>query len=425
VSACIFQRLAERVRIPPRWVVAVSLAVAGTLPGDSLLYAVLPIVWSELGLELWMVGVLLSANRLVRLVTNPIAGWCVERTGMRGPFLLAVFASVGTTAAYALGSGFALLLLARVLWGVCWSFLRLGGFLAVLESADATSRGYYMGFHTGVARLGTLFAVLVGGLLTDQLGFRATALAFASITLAAGFLMLRERPPSAGQARTRAAPGREADAALVPDPAGERSRRWAVYAAIFVVQASASGLVVATLGLWLVERFGDEVHLGALVLGVATLNGILLAARFSIDASWAPFAGHLSDRHGRFGFLLLSGLTTAVGLLGLTAVTSLAGTAALALLFFVGSTALRVTIDATAGDLAPAPIRSRVMSWYASWTDLGAAMGPFVAYPLAETVGLEWVYRGGAGCLLLAGGTALSILLGGRARRSDSSGSAS
>ena len=58
-----------------------------------------------------------------------------------------------------------------------------------------------MGFHSGVARLGTLFAVLVGGLLTDQLGFRATALAFASITLAAGFLMLRERPPSAGAIR--------------------------------------------------------------------------------------------------------------------------------------------------------------------------------------------------------------------------------
>jgi MFS family permease len=273
-----------------------------------------------------------------------------------------------------------------------------------------------MGFHTGVARLGTLFAVLLGGLLTDHLGFRATALGFASITLAAGLLMLRERPPSAGRARTRAAPDREGDAALLPDPARERSQRWAVYAAIFVVQASASGLVVATLGLWLVERFGDEVRLGALALGVATLNGMLLAARFAIDASWAPFAGHLSDRHGRRGFLLVSGLTTAVGLLGLTAVTSLVGTAAMALLFFVGSTALRVTIDASAGDLAPAPIRSRVMSWYASWTDLGAAMGPFVAYPLAATVGLDWVYRGGAGCLLLAGGAVLSILLRGRAR---------
>jgi MFS family permease len=405
-------------RLPPRWVVVVSLAVAGTLPGDSLLYAVLPIVWSELGLELWMVGVLLSANRLVRLVTNPIAGWCVERTGMRGPFLLAVFASVGTTAAYALGSGFAVLLLARVLWGVCWSFLRLGGFLAVLESADATTRGYYMGFHSGVARVGTLFAVLFGGLLTDHLGFRETALAFASISLLAGLLMLRERPPAAG--RTSILPPPEGDAHgardPVPDSAGERRQRWAVYAAIFVTQASASGLVVATLGLWLVERFGDGVHLGTLVLGVATVNGILLAARFFIDATWAPFAGHFSDRHGRRVLFFVSGLATAVGLMGLTAVTSLIGTAAVALLFFVGSTALRVTIDATAGDLAPAPIRSRVISWYASWTDLGAAAGPFIAYPLAEAVGLVWVYRGGAGFLLLAGTVALSILLRGRGR---------
>ncbi len=37
--------------MPPRWVVAVSLAVAGTLLGDSLRYAVLPTVWPQLGLE--------------------------------------------------------------------------------------------------------------------------------------------------------------------------------------------------------------------------------------------------------------------------------------------------------------------------------------------------------------------------------------
>jgi len=404
-------------RIPPRWVVAVSLAVAGTLPGDSLLYAVLPIVWADLGLELWMVGVLLSANRLVRVVTNPIAGWCVERTGMRGPFLAAVFASVGTTAAYALGSGFALLLAARILWGVCWSFLRLGGFLAVLESADASSRGYYMGFHSGVARVGTLFAVLLGGFLTDHLGFRETALAFATIALVAGLSMLRERPPPAGYVCPRAASKDESAEDGLADTRGERSQRWAVYASIFVIQASASGLLVATLGLWLAQRFGDSVGLGGLVLGVATLNGVLLAVRFGIDAAWAPFAGHLSDRHGRRGLLLISGLATALGLLGLTAVSSLIGTAAVALLFFVGSTALRVTVDAAAGDLAPAPIRSRVMSWYASWTDLGAALGPFVAYPLAEVVGLAWVYRGGAVFLMVAGGAALSMLLrGGRGR---------
>jgi MFS family permease len=126
-------------RIPPRWVVAVSLAVAGTLPGDSLLYAVLPIVWSELGLELWMVGVLLSANRLVRLVTNPIAGWCVERTGMRGPFLVAIFASVGTTVAYPLAEAVGLAWVYR--GGAVFLLLAGSAALSILLRGRATSGG--------------------------------------------------------------------------------------------------------------------------------------------------------------------------------------------------------------------------------------------------------------------------------------------
>lgn len=402
-------------RMPPRWVVVVSLAVAATLPGDSLLYAVLPIVWSELSLELWMVGVLLSANRFVRLVTNPIAGWVVERTGVRVPFILAVFASTATTAAYGLGSGLAVLLVARMCWGICWSFLRLGGFLAVLDSADAQSRGYTMGFFNGTARLGTLVAVLLGGLLTDWLGFRSTALAFAGISFVAGLAMLRERPPATHgrvESATEAVARDDAD-----EPTGDRSQRWAVYAAIFISQAAANSLVVATLGLWLTQLFGEQIRIGWVVLGVASLNGILLATRFSLDVFWAPFAGYLSDRQGRRGFVLIAGVATGVGLLALSATDSLLWTTVIAMLFFLGSTALNVALTTTAGDLAPPRIRSRVMSWYASWSDLGSAVGPFVAYPLASAVGLAWVYRGGAGCLLVAGAVAAWIMLRGRARR--------
>ena len=108
-------------RLPPRPVVAVSLAVAATLPGDALLYAVLPVVWQQLGLELWMVGVLLSANRFVRLATNPLAGVVVARTGMRAPFIAAVFATVAVSAAYGLNAGFLAFLAAR------WLFSGLDG----------------------------------------------------------------------------------------------------------------------------------------------------------------------------------------------------------------------------------------------------------------------------------------------------------
>ena len=54
----------------PLPVVAVALAVAATLLGDSMLYAVMPSQPEAWSLSVPAVGVLLSANRLVRLVTN-------------------------------------------------------------------------------------------------------------------------------------------------------------------------------------------------------------------------------------------------------------------------------------------------------------------------------------------------------------------
>ena len=51
-------------------VVWVGGATAFSLLGDQTLYAVLPTYYLELGLLPWHVGVLLSANRLVRVFIN-------------------------------------------------------------------------------------------------------------------------------------------------------------------------------------------------------------------------------------------------------------------------------------------------------------------------------------------------------------------
>src|SRR3990172_6098265 len=172
--------------LPPRWVVAVSVAVAAAILGDSFMYAVLPAIWPSLGLEVGMVGFLLSVNRLTRLGSNPLAGWVMGRYGQRGPFMASVFVAAVTTAAYALGRGFWLLALARTSWGICWSFLRLGGYLAALEASTEDTRGYYLAFSNGVPPFGSFVAVLFGGLLTDILGFTATAYLFAGATAFAG-----------------------------------------------------------------------------------------------------------------------------------------------------------------------------------------------------------------------------------------------
>ncbi|GAG52676.1 unnamed protein product, partial [marine sediment metagenome] len=142
-------------------VVSVSVGMALALLGDSFLYAVLPTRPSSFGVSVAMVGVLLSINRFVRLLSNPLAAVVFRRFGSRLPFYAALAATVAATATYGLARGFWILLCARILWGVCFSLLRLGGYVAVLEVSTESSRGFFMGFYQGVSRLGSLAGVLL------------------------------------------------------------------------------------------------------------------------------------------------------------------------------------------------------------------------------------------------------------------------
>lgn len=84
----------------------VAAAVSVSLLGDALLYAVLPSQAPRLGIPLALVGVLLSANRIILLVTNSWAGAVYSRRGREGPFFAAMVGATVTTLSYALLWGF-------------------------------------------------------------------------------------------------------------------------------------------------------------------------------------------------------------------------------------------------------------------------------------------------------------------------------
>ena len=136
-------------RVAPRRVVLMTAIVGAVIMGDSMLYNVLPSNISSFGVSAGLVGVILSANRFVRLASNPVAAWFFQRFGLDRPLLLVILVSVGTTVVYGAGHGFVVLLLARLLWGVCYSMLRLGGYLVVLEDGQESARGRLMGFFIG------------------------------------------------------------------------------------------------------------------------------------------------------------------------------------------------------------------------------------------------------------------------------------
>ena len=120
---------------PQRTVTLLGIGTAISLLGDATLYTVLPHpnIAAQVGVSLAMVGVLLGANRAVRLLLNGPVGLVYDRLPRR-PLLIAAL-TIGSISSmiYALGRGFWPIFTGRIMWGMAWSLLWIGGNAVVLE----------------------------------------------------------------------------------------------------------------------------------------------------------------------------------------------------------------------------------------------------------------------------------------------------
>ncbi|RRI57910.1 MFS transporter [Pseudomonas aeruginosa] len=355
-----------------RPVVIVALVTALCLAGDSMLYIALPIYWHEVGLEaLWQVGVLLSINRLIRLPFNPLIGRLYKHLALKTGLLLAVVIGVLSTAGYGLASGFLAWGLLRGLWGIGWSFFRIGGLSAVVYCAADHQRGRAMGLYNGLYRLGSLVGMLLGLPL-----------------LAKGF-DLPESP--AGHARTSAATA-ATSVARRPPPRG------LVILSGFATALLIQGVLAATLSALIARSFGTEVSLLGLALSAAGLSGIIQALRWSWEPWLAGRFGAWSDGpRGRRRFYVAALLVGAMGFGLLSSRLPILAWLAIALLVMLVATALTTLTDALAADVARAGDVVGFMTRYSIVQDLGAALGPALAFLLLERPGgFAWLYWGGS-----------------------------
>ncbi|MFN2227353.1 MAG: MFS transporter, partial [Anaerolineae bacterium] len=134
---------AEQVRL----LLPLGTAIGLSLAGDSTLYAVLANQTEVVGIGLASVGILLGANRLIRIPGNPLAGTLYDRLGRRPLFLLGLSLGVLSTAIYGWVYGFWPLLAARLLWGISWSLINVGGYTMVVDRSTPQDRGRMTGLY--------------------------------------------------------------------------------------------------------------------------------------------------------------------------------------------------------------------------------------------------------------------------------------
>ena len=352
-----------------RAVVLVAAATALSLLGDQALYAILPTMYRSLGLTYFQVGVLLSVNRWIRLLTNHLAERLIHRVNSTALFLAALVLGAALTALYGFWPIFPALLAARILWGLSWSVINQIGIMTCVDAGPAGNAARTMGSYSGLSRVGSIAGMFAGAYLFDLLGFGHSFVILGAVTLLAVL------------------PGATARRSLDSHPSEYRRPRGKAFsnhtvgllACGLLVSCAGTGVIESTLGYVLKRRLGEQLPIGSIVIGIATFNGLVLASRHVINLLGAPALGGLADRIGhRKGTVIFFCITTAI-LAAAAVAPSVWILLCLVVMLFVCLTCLHVVLATEAGGCG-----SRMFAWFASASDLGAALGPLAIWPLLK-----------------------------------------
>jgi MFS family permease len=353
--------------------------------GDATLYTVLPTHTAEAGIALVQVGIILSVNRIVRLFLNGPMGMAYDRSLRRRLFVPALFVGALSTVLYAATAGFWPLLVGRLLWGLAWSGIWVGGTTIILDVTTDPDRGRWTGMYQIWFFLGAAFGAFAGGLLTDLLGYRSAMWIGALVTALGGLNALLMLPETRGF-RPEAVPE------VVSDPALDWYRNpglWVVAILQGINRFVFAGVLAATMALLVQDQMSPII---SPALGVATLTGILMAGRTVMSVVAAPLSGVLSDRLGSRWSVTIGGLVIgAISMLLLgytTPVSVLLGV----LLGAVAAGSIQALVTALTGDLVGKRQRGRAIGLLHTAGDFGSAAGPLIAYALLLRVGLSGIY---------------------------------
>ncbi len=384
---------------PGRVTFIVGLATGLSLLGDSSLYTVLPTHTVEAGVTVASVGILLSANRFIRLVLNGPMGLAYDRWPRRRLFLPALALGGLSTAILDLTSGFWPLLAARLLWGLAWAGIWVGGNTIILDVTRDEDRGRWVGLYQLAFFLGAASGALLGGFMTDVLGYSLAMGIESSLTLLgalAASLLLPEtrgaRPdpeaPSEAEPRSNPITGSTARLSLISATALMGVNR--------LVQA---GILVSTFGLFLAQMVGDGVRVGPREIGVASLTGLGLGGATLIAMAAAPLMGWLSDKARHRWGVAAGGLLPGIAGFSLLAMGPPLGALVALPATAITSGSNQSLSTALIGDLGGRGRRGRYLGLLYTIGDLASAVGPPLAYALIPVVGLRGVYLLSAGLL--------------------------
>ncbi len=345
------------------------------LIGDALLYAVLPAYAADFGLTLPWVGVMLSANRFVRVFAYGTIARLTHVLGVRTMCLIAAVVATLSTLLYGIGQGPVVILISRILWGLTYGVLVLATLSYALEYRSRV--GTRVGVGQAIQRIGPIMALFGGAWLVGVVGPN-TAFALLALPTALSVLIALSLPKTPVKEVKRSQPTSLAR----PKP---------IDILFFLQGYGVDGVFAVTITL----IFAREASLEQAVMS----GGALLAMRHFGEAIAAPLFGWIADKFGAPRVFVTAAFLTMLGFVLVAFGMTVFG--ALVMLLFRGALAslgpavIAQSLDADEDAIGP-------LARMQAWRDFGAACGPLVTGFLLTVVSAE----------MQLGGVAVAIALG-------------
>ncbi|MFS0559915.1 MFS transporter [Terribacillus sp. 179-K 1B1 HS] len=369
-------------------VIGIALITAIALLGDALFIIVLPLQWQEFGLiSIWQVGLLLSINRFIRLPINPLVGMFYQRFQLKTGILISLIIAVFTTASYGFFKEFWLLFTMRALWGVAWSFLRIGGYLTVIETTTEANHGKNVGLYNGLWGLGGLVGMLAGGILVDQssISIKMVTTLFSLVGLITIPAVIHLVPSTKNNPKQT--------------QAKVTVKEWInSYITLILITGTVMGFIVfglfaSTLSRLIEDTYHAEWTVLHITIGAATLTGFIQALRWAWDPFIAPKIGNIIDKRKIPAHVILFPLLAGGIIISALVSFKTVGVLIILLLFFQMISTLFVTItDSLAIKAAAKSDKVKVMTAYTIVIDVGAALGPLLAFIVLDMYSLNSIY---------------------------------
>ena len=341
-----------------------AIVLALCLPSDVLLYLLLPMHVQAFGISLAQAGVLLAANRLVRIFGYSYVVRYYARHGDRPTVMLAAATATVCALGNAVLSGFWLLLVLRLGWGLAYAALNLS--TQVLATSEPAGAAHRSGRSRAYIAIGPMLALPLGALLSIQFGPRPVFIVLALAALLGCWV-------------ARGLPGL---AHVMPTASGRRFKApdsVAIWS--FVEGVALDGLFIFGLSLQAQAVMGTNAVLVA---------GVLLALRYVSEMLLSPLGGRLADHVGAVNMLVVCSVLTCIALTAFGSHWLILGAASVLILRAV-QLPLVTTLVAQRN---PGPGRVQALAANAVWRDIGAGLGPLLAGVLLPVASATWVYAG-------------------------------